>query len=213
MKEERRVTIKALQDVWNGIKEEGFYEPFQTIGLNLSLDSALSTWGARTIRDFRASKDRVTAIRAQGYMAQRIENLGVTRALIQETIRDHDKKALWEEFTTIVRSFDVQDMKEVLRSDFGLHGFPIVIESAGWNAHYMQTHGVRAYYTYTDEYLARVEETVYEAQRRFNQETRSGKQESAWVEMIDLVGIEVAMHCNVCRIAISFILGLREMKK
>ncbi len=209
---EKPITNETLLEAWNLNKKQGFFEPFQKIGVNLSLDSALSTWSARAVREFRSSQARTTAAKALGFMDQRLENLAETRALIQTTIVDFDRKNLWDELSAIRKRFNAREMAEVLKGDFGLHGFPAVIESAVWNADYMLEHGVRSYYVYTDEYLGRVEANIRDAEDRFREEASSGQQVSAWLEMMDLVGIEVSIPCDTCRLGISFWLRLRELK-
>lgn len=204
---------RDLAKAWNLNKAHGFYEPFQTLGVMLSLDSALSTWLARAIREYRLSKSESLKQASFGYLNQREQNLEEACKLIDRIIADYDRNGMWDELFDLRRRFSSSDMCEVLLPDFGLHGFPIVVESARWNADYMLKHSVREFYVYTRGYLERVNQNVRESRDRFNVEVVSAKVESAWLELMDLNGIEVADHCDVCRKVISLLLRLRDMTR
>ena len=198
------------QELINRIAQKGIPDTWQRFGHMLSKDSAISTFIVEAVEEARSEKTPESRERVSHLFDQKLENLAEARNLVRTVLQEYDAAGTWEKLDAALTRMDTESLIEVLEKDFGLHPFPVVLESLKANWKYMREHGVRSFYVMTDEYLAKVERITSNARTSFQDEMRTGSIEPYWLIHVDLVSIEVPCHCDVCRITITPIILLME---
>lgn len=187
------------------ISQHGIPGPWQKFGMMLSKDGAISNNIVHTIES-RDTRESVLQL-----FDYKLENLANARNLLRDVVKEYDINGTWEKLNAALPKIDFKDIYEALTKDFGLHPFPAVLKSLKFNWEFMKKHGVRAFYEMTDEYLKKVEQVSRNAKRSFQNESDIGSiKQPYWLIHMDLVSIEVGMHCDVCRMSIAPILLMAE---
>lgn len=198
------------QELINKIAQKGIPDTWQRFGHMLSKDSAISTLIVEAVEEARGEKTLDSQEKVLHLFDQKLKNLGEARRLVQTVLKKYDVAGTWEKLDAALTKLDTESLIDALEKDFGLHPFPVVLESLKANWKYMRKHGVRNFYEMTDEYLAKVEQITRNARISFQDEIRTGSVEPYWLIHSDLVSIEVPCHCDTCRITITPIILLME---
>lgn len=198
------------QNLINKIAQKGIPDTWQRFGHMLSKDSAISTFIVEAVEEARGEKTPESQEKVFNLFKKKLKNLAEARALLHTVLPEYDAAGLWEKLDTALSKLDTESLLEVLEKDFGLHPFPVVLESLKANWKYMRENGVRTFYEMTDDYLAKIEQITRNACISFQDEIRTGSIEPYWLIHADLASIEVPCHCDVCRITITPIILLME---
>ncbi|KYK29824.1 MAG: hypothetical protein HXS48_10790 [Theionarchaea archaeon] len=198
------------QRLINKIAQKGIPDTWQRFGHMLSRDSAISTFIVEAVEEARRERTPESQEKVFTLFERKLKNLAEARNLISNVLPEYDAAHTWENLDAALSRLDTESLIEVLEKDFGLHPYPVVLESLKANWKYMRENGVRAFYEMTDEYLAKVEQITINARTSFQDEIRTGSTEPYWLIHVDLVSIEVPCHCDTCRITITPIILLME---
>ncbi len=201
-----------VQRAWGRIHSDGFPQPYQTLGASLALDGALSILTVREVRSHRTDRSEDARNRAVASFEARIANLANTRQLLRRMIETFGHNGVWDQLDATIKEIDPGDIIDMLREDYMLHPFPVVIKSDEYNANYVRDHGVRKFYEMTDEYVEKVEQVTHDSFESFQREVAGEPIDPYWLIRMDLVGVEVPTHCDVCRIVISTLTRMNEIE-
>jgi len=193
------------------IKEKGIPVQWQEFGMKLSLDAAISTKIVERIMKYRTSKDSRLVKEILKEYNKKIENLREAQKLLKENIHDYDANGIWKDLDVQIKMINIDEIISLLKKDFAIHPFPVVLESLKFNWNYMKENGVRSFYLMTANYLHEIEVITQKAKDKFEEEFRIGIVAPYWLLHSDLLSMEVPMHCDVCRITISVVIAAREL--
>src|SRR6266545_6418326 len=186
------------------ISERGIPDQWQRLGWVLAYDGAISTHLVRAVQEAHTTGSAEAREAASRLFDEKLDNLAEARGFIAAKLAQYDKAGRWQQLDEVIRTADVDQVIEELRPHFGLHPFPIVLESVRFNFRYIQEHGFRAFYTMTDDYLARVVALTEDGRAAFDADNDSGTFPPFWLFKLDLNSIEVPTHCDVCRVVITY---------
>lgn len=94
----------------------------------------------------------------------------------------------------MIREVDVDELVDELRPHFGLHPFPIVLESFKFNINYICEHGFRSFYTMTHGYIEQVEQLTRDGRQPFDNGDSNEHFPPFWLFKLVLNSIEVPTH-------------------
>ncbi len=203
-----RAAIAKSLDI---IKGYGIPDPWQKFGTLLSKDGSLSTQLVEAVAAVRTKQDVTSQMHATQLFERKLENLAAARSLLRETMDRYDTEGTWEKLDAALKDFEVSEAIGVLSEDFAIHPFPVVLKSLEFNWNYMKQHGIRRFYEMTDQYLSQIKEVTENASAAFRDEAVTGIVKPYWLIRADLLSIEVPTHCDVCRLTIAVLLGLRAV--
>lgn len=198
------------QSIYNKIAQKGIPDTWQIFGHMLSKDSAISTFIVEAVEEARHERSPESQQKVLNLFEKKLKNLDDARSLLHTVLPEYDAAGLWDNLDAALRRLESESLLKILEKDFGLHPFPVVLESLKANWKYMRENGVRAFYVMTDEYLAKVEKITRNALTSFKDEVRTGSTEPYWLIHVDLVSIEVPCHCDVCRYTVTPIIMLMK---
>jgi len=182
------------------IAERGIPAVWQDFGTALSRDAALSVSLVESIRAARATDSGEVRERALEVFHAKIANLADARRQLRDVMGQYDLANYWTLLDRVLHDdFDIDHELAELRADFGLHPFPVVLESLRANWTYMREHGVRVFYEMTDAYIERLEEQNRDGRDSLEREFETGEIESWWLFALGLQSVELPSHCDICR--------------
>ncbi len=193
------------------INEKGVPVQWQEFGMKLSKDAAISTEIAYKIMEYRLDKNSQIANDIITAFDKKLANLKEAQKLLKQNIDDYDTKAIWEELDNQVKKIDIDEIIALLRKDFAIHPFPIILESLKFNWGYMRQNSVRDFYSMTESYLKEMEGITRHAKNEFEKEMKTTIIKPYWLLRSDLLSMEVPMHCDVCRITIAVIIAAKDV--
>jgi hypothetical protein len=186
------------------INERGIPDQWQRLGWVLAYDGAISTHLVRAVQEAYGSGSDEARDVARRLFDEKLDNLAEARGFIAAKVAEYDLNGRWQRLDDVIRSADVDQVIAELRPHFGLHPFPVVLESVRFNFGYVRKHGFRSFYTMTDEYLAKVVRLTEQGRGSFEANAGADTFPPFWLFKLDLNSIEVPTHCDVCRIVITY---------
>ncbi len=193
-----------------GIADRGIPDQWQRLGWVLAYDGAISTHLVRAVQEAYRTGTADARDAAHRLFEEKLDNLAEARTFIQGKLAEYDANGKWARLDEVIKECDVDQVVDDLRPDFGLHPFPIVLESFRFNLQYVKEHGFRAFYTMTDEYVAKIEDLTRQSRDSFEAEYSAEHFPPNLLFKLDLNSIEVPDHCDVCRLAITYAERLLE---
>lgn len=186
------------------ISERGIPDQWQRLGWVLAYDGAISTHLVRAVQEAHTTGAVEAQDMARRLFDEKLDNLAEARGFIAAKLAEYDHADRWRRLDQVIRTVDVDQVIEELRPHFGLHPFPVVLESVRFNFRFVQKNGFRAFYTMTDDYLAHVVTLTEEGRAAFDADDYGDTFPPFWLFKLDLNSIEVPTHCDVCRVVITY---------
>ncbi|SFE28270.1 hypothetical protein SAMN04487819_110135 [Actinopolyspora alba] len=188
----------------NGIAEHGIPPTWDEFGTYMSQDGALVTHLVAAVREVHNTGSDQARDATLRLFDEKRGNLAAARNLLADRIVAYRESGRWAELDAVVRSADVDQLIDSMRVHFGLHPFPIALESVRFNFEYVRQHGFEAFYRMTDEYLFEIERLTTEARTAFETEPIGESFPPFWLYKLDMVSTEVPSHCHICQNLITF---------
>lgn len=205
------------------IVKYGIPEPWETFGILLSQEAALSTGIIREIMTARQYYKRSLSQRgmrrwlsivssrrhykrALKLFSEKRKNVKNAKNLITDVLAKYDANGNWTEIDKFILKMDFDDILKVLQKDFSLHPFPAVLKSLDFNWRFMKDHGCREFYVMTGQYLNKIEQLTERAEEAIRKEIKTRVIEYYPMINMNLASIEVPLHCDVCNVTIAIIL-------
>lgn len=186
------------------ISERGIPDQWQRLGWVLAYDGAISTHLVRAVQQAHTSGSVEARDAVNRLFDEKLDNLAEARGFLAAKVAEYDHTGRWQRLDTVIRTVDVDQVIEELRPHFGLHPFPIVLESVRFNFRYIAEHGFRSFYTMTDDYLSQVVTLTEQGRASFEATEVADTFPPFWLFKLDLNSIEVPAHCDVCRVVITY---------
>jgi hypothetical protein len=183
----------------SAIRSRGVPEAWQEFGWLLSHQASLSTQLVAAAGELRASGPPYDRQLLDQLLDDLDKNLGRARTVVDEVLARYDASDRWERLDAAVHGMEVDDVVAALAPHLSLHQFPAVVESLRFNYRYVLEHGYRAFYEMTGEYLAKLADLLASACGHLQAVDWSGPFPPWDLFRLDLVMIEVPIHCDVCR--------------
>lgn len=185
------------------IEQRGIPGRWQRLGWLLSKVGAVSTHLVEAAHEAHESESAEALELVSRLFDEQAAALADARTLLTRSMEEYEAAGRWQQLDDALVSIDVDKVVDSLRGHFGLHPAPLVLESVRFNLTYAQEHGFRAFYEMTAEYLRRVAEVLAAGRAQFERSGRHGPFPSWSLFHLDLTAIEVPLHCDVCRMAIT----------
>lgn len=186
------------------IADHGIPGPWQRLGWVLAYDGAISTHLVRAVQEAYRIDSADARDAVHRLFDEKLDNLAEARGFIAIKLAEYDRDGRWQRLDNVIRAADIDQVIEDLRPHFGLHPFPIVLESVRFNFNYVREHGFRAFYTMTEEYLSGLVAATEQGRLSFDANEDAEAFPPFWLFKLDLNSIEVPVHCDVCRVVITY---------
>lgn len=197
------------------LRENGIPAPWQEFGTLLTRDAAISnSIVIEYERAVVASNGNVEGqrVKIDELLQNKIENLTHARDILRQAMSEYDARGIWAILDPLTpRLLDDASLVQTLKPLFGLHPFPVVLESLKFNWEYMRQNGVRAFYEMTEDYLTKLISENEAALKIFREEDKFTIHPPFWLFRLDLLSVECPTHCDVCRGSITPLLFLAKM--
>lgn len=194
------MSYKNLVDL---IEQRGVPERWQRLGWLLSRVGALSTHLVEAAQEAHETGGAEARELVGRLFDEQAAALTYARALLTQSTEEYEVAGRWQQLDRAFASVAVGEIIDSLRPHFGLHPAPLVLESVRFNLTYAQEHGFKAFYEMTAEYLERVAQVLTRGRAQFERSGKDGPFPSWALFHLDLTAIEVPLHCDVCRMAIT----------
>jgi hypothetical protein len=185
------------------IKQRGVPERWQRLGWLLSKVGALSTHLVEAAQEAHESRSAEAQELVNRLFDEQVAALTDARVLLADSVQEYEAAGRWQQLDRAFALIDVDEIISSMRGHFGLHPAPLVLESVKFNLTFAQEHGFRAFYEMTAEYLRRVAEVLSDGRTQSERSDMEGPFPSWALFHLDLTAIEVPLHCDVCRMAIT----------
>lgn len=174
-------------------------------GSRMSQVGALASALARAVAEAHAGVTPETKQAALRLFDEQDANLSEARGLLAEQLVRYRKNGRWDVLDAVVKAADIDAVIDTLRPHFGLHPYPVVVESTRFNFEYVQRHGFESFYRMTDDYLGKIEEITVNGRMQFEGEVTEVEQwPPFWLYKLEMASIEVPSHCHVCKNIITY---------
>lgn len=187
-----------------GVAEQGIPAVWHEFGSRMSQTGALAAALARAVQEAHAHRTVETEESVHRLFDEHEANLAEARRLLAEQVDSYRKTRRWELLNAAIREADVDTLIETLRPHFGLHPYPVVLESTRFNIEYVQAHGFEAFYRMTDHYLAQIQHLTTAGRAAFDSDEPSDSFPPFWLYKLEMASTEVPAHCHVCQNVITY---------
>lgn len=187
------------------VERYGMLPVWREFGSRMSQVGALASTLARTVAEAHANTTPETRQAALRLFDEQEANLSEARGLLAEQLVRYRSNGRWKVLDAVVKAADIDAVIDTLRPHFGLHPYPVVLESTRFNFEYVQQQGFEAFYRMTDDYLSKIEDIAANGRAQFEGEVTEVEQwPPFWLYKLEMAGIEVPSHCHVCENIITY---------
>ncbi|NHD18087.1 MULTISPECIES: hypothetical protein [unclassified Actinopolyspora] len=188
----------------DSIAEQGIPAKWGQFGAQMSADGAIVTHLVAAVKEAHETGSSEARDAALRLFDEKRDNLAAARQLIATQLTDYRESGRWARLDAVVRSADVDELVEGMRGHFGLHPFPIALESIRFNFEYVREHGFEEFYHMTDQYLAEIERLTEEGRAAFEAGEDGESFPPFWLYKLDMASVEVPTHCHICQNLITY---------
>ncbi len=186
------------------IAERGIPAKWGQFGTHMSADGAIVTHLVAAVKEAQETQSRESREAALRLFDEKRDNLASARQLIADQLVAYRESGRWALLDAAVRAADVNELIEGMRPHFGLHPYPIVLESVRFNFEYVREHGFEEFYRMTDRYLVEIERLTNEGRAEFEAGTAGESFPPFWLYKLDQASVEVPAHCHICQNLITY---------
>lgn len=192
--------VQFMQD----IAERGIPAKWGRFGTHMSAEGAIVTHLVAAVKEAQEIEGEQAREAALRLFDEKRDNLAAARKLIADQLVDYRASGRWAQLDAVVRAANVDELIEEMRPHFGLHPYPIVLESVRFNFEYVRAHGFEEFYRMTDRYLTEIERLTEEGRAEFEAGADSKSFPPFWLYKLDQASVEVPAHCHICQNLITY---------
>lgn len=188
----------------HGIAERGIPAQWREFGSRMSADGAIVTHLVSAVQEAYETGSAETRDAALRLFGEKRDNLAAARQLIATQLAEYHESGRWARLNAVARAASVEELIEGMRPHFGLHPYPIVLESVRFNFEYVREHGFEEFYRMTDRYLVEIERLTEEGRAAFIAGEDGESFPPFWLYTLDMASVEVPAHCHICQNLITY---------
>lgn len=188
----------------NSIADRGIPAQWGQFGAHMSADGSIVTHLVAAVKESRETGSAEAQEAALRLFDEKRHNLAAARNLIATQLSEYHASGRWAKLDAVVRAADVDELIKGMRVHFGLHPFPIALESVRFNFEYVRQHGFEEFYRMTDRYLVEIERLTEEGRVAFIAGEGGESFPPFWLYKLDMASVEVPTHCHICQNLITY---------
>lgn len=186
------------------VAERGIPATWSQFGAHMSADGAIVTHLAAAVKEMHQTQSEQAREAVLRLFDEKRENLAAARKLIADQLVAYRASGRWAQLDAAVRAADVDEVIEEMRPHFGLHPYPIVLESTRFNFNYVREHGFEEFYRMTDRYLAEIARLTEKGRAEFEFGAGGENFPPFWLYTLEQASVEVPTHCHICQNVITY---------
>jgi hypothetical protein len=186
------------------IAQRGIPAEWRQFGMHMSKDGAIVTHLVEAVKEAYETGSAQAREAALRLFDEKRDNLAAARQLLADRLVEYRESGRWHRLNAAVRAADVDRLIDALRPHFGLHPYPVALESVRFNFKFVRENGFEEFYRMTDRYLAEIERLTDEGRSAFEADADGESFPPFWLYKLDMASVEVPTHCHICQNLITY---------